>query len=70
MRLLEPLRARLLAQAPEVTQHDDYDMSARPAGFGAVKASVLLPHRPARAAHRLLIFTRRTATLARHSAAR
>lgn len=65
--LLEVLRAQLLQQLPDVTAHDDYesDPAHRPSGFGAVKASVLLPlilrDRP------VLLFTRRTESLARHS---
>lgn len=64
---LEVLRANLLQQLPDVTAHDDYesDPAQRPPGFGAVKASVLLPvilrDEPA------LLFTRRTEHLARHS---
>jgi 8-oxo-dGTP pyrophosphatase MutT (NUDIX family) len=65
--LLEQLRPRLWQVPPEVAAHDDYDFhpAARPAGFGAVKAAVLLPIvlRP----QPTLLFTRRTETLARHS---
>ncbi|MEY4965068.1 MAG: hypothetical protein RL274_651 [Pseudomonadota bacterium] len=65
--MLEQLRASLLQQLPDVTAHDDYpfDPAQRPSGFGAVKASVLLPillrDEP------MLLFTRRTESLARHS---
>ena len=65
MSLLERLRGRLLQEVPDITGHDDYDMVPRPAQFGAVKAAVLLPvvvrQEP------VLLFTRRTETLARHS---
>lgn len=65
--LLDALRTHLLQQLPDVTAHDDYDLdpALRPPSFGAVKASVLLPvilrDEP------VLLFTRRTETLARHS---
>ena len=65
--MLERLRASLLQQPPDVTGHDDYgfDPAQRPEGFGAVKASVLLPillrEEP------MLLFTRRTENLAQHS---
>jgi 8-oxo-dGTP pyrophosphatase MutT (NUDIX family) len=60
-------RARLLQQPPDVTEHDDYDMdpAQRPANFGAVKAAVLLA--VIQREERMLLFTRRTDTLARHS---
>jgi 8-oxo-dGTP pyrophosphatase MutT (NUDIX family) len=64
---LETLRARLLQAPPAVTEHDDYDLDPahRPIGFGAMKAAVLLPvilrDEP------VLLFTRRTETLATHS---
>src|ERR1700759_4884790 len=65
MSLLERLRPRLLQQVPDVTGHDDYDMIVRTEQFGAAKAAVLLPvvERP----EPVLLFTRRTQTLARHS---
>jgi 8-oxo-dGTP pyrophosphatase MutT (NUDIX family) len=65
MSLLERLRPRLLQQVPPVTAHDDYDMLARPPEFGAARAAVLLPvvERP----DPVLLFTRRTQSLARHS---
>ena len=67
MSLVEGLRERLLQQPPEVQAHDDYDFApgARTADFGAVKAAVLLPiiARP----EPMLLFTRRTESLARHS---
>ena len=65
--LLEHLRARLPQQAPDALPgHDDYDfLTSRPEGFSAVKAAVLLPliqrNEP------VLLFTRRTESLARHS---
>lgn len=68
---VEQLRARLLQQPPEVGAHDDYDLDPahRPAGFGAVKAAVLLPviPRPVSQGGPRLLFTRRTDCLARHS---
>ena len=65
--MLEQLRARLLQQPPEITEHDDYDLdpAERPAQFGAVKAAVLLP--VILRAEPTLLLTRRTETLARHS---
>ena len=65
--LLEALRTYLLQQLPEVTAHDDYDLDPahRPPGFGAAKASVLLPVIPRD--EPMLLFTRRTESLARHS---
>jgi 8-oxo-dGTP pyrophosphatase MutT (NUDIX family) len=64
----EQLRARLAQQPPELTAHDDYDLLP-PAGFGAVKAAVLLPVilRPPSQGDSTLLFTRRTDQLARHS---
>jgi len=64
---VEHLRARLLQQPPGITAHDDYDLDPahRPAAFGAVKAAVLLP--VIQRAQPVLLFTRRTDTLARHS---
>jgi 8-oxo-dGTP pyrophosphatase MutT (NUDIX family) len=62
--MLEQLRISLLQQLPDITAHDDYPVD-RTADFGAVKASVLLPivlrDEP------VLLFTRRTESLARHS---
>jgi 8-oxo-dGTP pyrophosphatase MutT (NUDIX family) len=60
-------RAALLQEPPEVTAHDDYDMdpAQRPANFGAVKAAVLLP--VILRTEPMLLFTRRTDNLARHS---
>ena len=65
MNLLTQLRGRLLQEVPDVTEHADYDMVLRPASFGAARAAVLLPvvERP----EPVLLFTRRTDTLARHS---
>ena len=68
---VEQLRARLPQQPPEVTGHKDYDLDSahRSAGFGAVKAAVLLPMipRPMSRGGPSLLFTRRTESLARHS---
>ena len=63
--LAEQLRARLLQQPPDVTEHDDYESGPRPAGFGAVKAAVLLA--VIQRQEPMLLFTRRTDSLARHS---
>jgi 8-oxo-dGTP pyrophosphatase MutT (NUDIX family) len=65
----EQLRARLAQQPPELTAHDDYDLLLPPAGFGAVKAAVLLPVilRAPSQGDSTLLFTRRTDHLARHS---
>ncbi|HEY0265993.1 MAG TPA: CoA pyrophosphatase [Rhizomicrobium sp.] len=67
----EQLRARLVQQPPAITEHDDYDRdpAQRPQAFGAVKAAVLLPVilRPSCLEGPMLLFTRRTDTLARHS---
>jgi 8-oxo-dGTP pyrophosphatase MutT (NUDIX family) len=65
MSLVEQLRARLLQQPPDVTEHDDYDCGPRPASFGAVKAAVLLA--VIQRDEPMLLFTRRTDSLARHS---
>jgi len=65
--MLKQLRASLLQQLPDVMAHDDYPFypAQRPSGFGAVKASVLLPillrDEP------MVLFTRRTESLSRHS---
>ena len=59
------LRARLLQQPPNVTEHDDYESGPRPATFGAVKAAVLLA--VIQRQEPMLLFTRRTDSLARHS---
>ncbi len=64
--MLEHLRAVLHPQSPDLAGHDDYDPAAQRAdGFGAAKAAVLLPillrQEP------MVLFTRRTDTLARHS---
>jgi 8-oxo-dGTP pyrophosphatase MutT (NUDIX family) len=66
---VEQLRARLPQKPPELVEHDDYDLSPRqrPAGFGAVKAAVLLPIIPHAQGGPTLLFTRRTDGLARHS---
>lgn len=67
MTLVEQLRARLLAEPPDLTGHDDYHLSpdAAPLPLGGMKAAVLLPviarDDPA------LLLTRRTAHLSRHS---
>jgi 8-oxo-dGTP pyrophosphatase MutT (NUDIX family) len=59
------LFAGLPQQPPELAEHDDYEPAMRAGVADAVKAAVLLPvilHRePA------LLFTRRTASLARHA---
>jgi 8-oxo-dGTP pyrophosphatase MutT (NUDIX family) len=65
--LLEDLRIRLPQGPQEIVQRDDVDMdlAVRAATTPPVRASVLLPiifH-----AEPTLLFTRRTATLARHS---
>ena len=70
MSLLERLRPRLLQQVPGITGHDDYDMIVRDEQFGAVKAAVLLPVVERGLSSEegpVLLFTRRTQTLARHS---
>ena len=67
MTLLEQLRARLPQQPQDVVARDEIDMDLAPAPVTAppVKAAVLLPivlrDEP------MLLFTRRTAHLARHS---
>lgn len=65
--LLEHLRARLLQQAPDALKgHDDYEfLTERPEAFSAVKAAVLLPL--IQRDEPVLLFTRRTESLARHS---
>jgi 8-oxo-dGTP pyrophosphatase MutT (NUDIX family) len=67
--MLERLRAVLDQQPPDITAHDDYgfDPAQREAGFGAVKASVLLPIVARPDMPPTVLFTRRTETLARHS---
>ena len=67
MSLLTVLRARLPQQPQDIVARDDVDMdlAASPVTTPPVKAAVLLPI-VARDAPTLL-FTRRTATLARHS---
>ena len=62
---MEQLRARLPQQPPELTEHDDYDPPMRAAMAAAVKAAVLLP--VVIRAEPVLLFTRRTESLARHS---
>jgi 8-oxo-dGTP pyrophosphatase MutT (NUDIX family) len=62
---MEQLRARLPQQPPELTEHDDYDPPMRAAMGMAVKAAVLLPL--VMRAEPVLLFTRRTESLARHS---
>lgn len=67
MNLLEDLRARLPQGPQEIVLRDDVDMdlAAEPVTAPPLRASVLLPivfH-----AEPTLLFTRRTATLARHS---
>ncbi len=65
---LETLRTVLLPEPPGDIEHDDFDLNPhlRPAGHSAaVDASVLIPlilrNEP------MLLFTRRTETLSRHS---
>ncbi len=69
--MLEGLRAALMQQLPDIIAHDDYafEPGQRPAGFGAVKASVLLPivARNVPDGGPTVLFTRRTETLAQHS---
>ena len=68
MSLLEQLRARLLAEPPERTTHDDYHLEPGHAPIqsgAAIKAAVLLPVMPR--AEPMLLFTRRTERLAKHS---
>lgn len=63
--LLDRLRTRLPQSPPDLKRHDDYDFLTQEPGFAAVKAAVLLPviRRP----EPVLLFTRRTEHLARHS---
>ena len=67
MNLLKALRGRLLQEPPDIRAHDDYDLAPElsPAAFRGIKAAVLLPivarQEP------MLLFTRRTESLARHS---
>jgi 8-oxo-dGTP pyrophosphatase MutT (NUDIX family) len=66
--LLEQLRARLLAEPPERTTHDDYHFDHGDAPLeirAATRAAVLLPI--ILRAEPMLLFTRRTERLARHS---
>jgi 8-oxo-dGTP pyrophosphatase MutT (NUDIX family) len=62
---LEELLAGLPQEPPELTEHDDYDPPLVAAVSGAVKAAVLLPVILRR--EPVLLFTRRTASLARHA---
>ncbi|HEX4634686.1 MAG TPA: CoA pyrophosphatase [Rhizomicrobium sp.] len=62
---MDELRIRLPQQPPELAEHDDYDPALRAAMAGAVKAAVLLP--VILRAEPVLLFTRRTASLARHA---
>jgi len=64
---MEQLRAHLPQQPPELAEHDDYDPPLRAATSAAVKAAVLLPLILRDADKPLLLFTRRTERLARHS---
>jgi 8-oxo-dGTP pyrophosphatase MutT (NUDIX family) len=64
---MEQLRAHLPQQPPELAEHDDYDPPLRAATSAAVKAAVLLPLILREADKPLLLFTRRTERLARHS---
>lgn len=67
MSLLETLRARLPQQPQAIAQRDDIDMDLAPqaAPHPPVSAAVLLPI--VMRAEPALLFTRRTASLARHS---
>jgi 8-oxo-dGTP pyrophosphatase MutT (NUDIX family) len=69
--LLEHLRGRLPQQPPaSLRGHDDYEfLTQAPQGFPAVKAAVLLPliQRASSDQGPVLLFTRRTESLARHS---
>jgi 8-oxo-dGTP pyrophosphatase MutT (NUDIX family) len=64
---MEQLLARLPQQPPELTEHDDYDPPLRAAMTAAIKAAVLLPVILRAAGEPVLLFTRRTTSLARHS---
>jgi len=65
--LLEHYRGRLPQLPPDALKgHDDYEfLTQGPEGFSAVKAAVLLPLIQRR--EPVLLFTRRTESLARHS---
>jgi 8-oxo-dGTP pyrophosphatase MutT (NUDIX family) len=67
MSLLEVLRPRLPQQPQDIVARDDVDMdlAATPVTTPPVKAAVLLPI--IERAEAALLFTRRTATLAKHS---
>jgi len=68
MSLLEQFRARLLAQPPDRTAHDDYHLSGEHPpieSVAATRAAVLIP--VILRAEPMLLFTRRTESLARHS---
>ena len=68
MNLLETLRPRLLAEPPERTTHDDYDLEPGHPPIqtaAAIKAAVLLP--VVLRSEPMLLFTRRTERLAKHS---
>jgi 8-oxo-dGTP pyrophosphatase MutT (NUDIX family) len=64
---MEQLLARLPQRPPELTEHDDYDPPLRAAMTAANKAAVLLPVILRAVGEPVLLFTRRTAGLARHS---
>jgi len=64
---MEQLRARLAQQPPELAEHDDYDPQLRAGLTDPIKAAVLLPVIQRAAGEPVLLFTRRTASLARHS---
>jgi 8-oxo-dGTP pyrophosphatase MutT (NUDIX family) len=64
---MEQLLARLPQRPPELTEHDDYDPPLRDAMTAANKAAVLLPVILRAVGEPVLLFTRRTAGLARHS---
>lgn len=72
MILLEHVRARLLAEPPDRTAHDDYHLSGEHPPIetvAAARAAVLIPiiARPESSGGPMLLFTRRTESLARHS---
>jgi 8-oxo-dGTP pyrophosphatase MutT (NUDIX family) len=65
-RLAASLAARLPQMPPQSGGHDDYHVdSAAPVVLGGTRAAVLIP--VVAAAEPVLLFTRRTETLARHS---
>ena len=63
--LAEQWRIRLPQQPQDLTEHNDCDSAQRTDGLGGVKAAVLLP--VIARGEPMLLFTRRTEILARHS---